>query len=227
LLAFGGIVVTLISHLSGEQDLKEHPIAALICAFLFIGPIARDVLWRVFRVGRRIYRERTHVGFREPVDTLAVLLLGGIFVWGLCGWIAYESSPHFSGRLNARSIRVVPGEVVGISNCLVVLFESVAITNTGRSGNITRWELHIHTLGGQEFVGYDDLIVDRNHEGKDFIFITAAHVDKNQTVHGYAAFIVGMVRRQAVEVPGTKWEIAFWDADSKRYEIKGDIGAQK
>jgi hypothetical protein len=148
-----------------KADFDEHPVATSVILFLPVSVVIGDLIWRFLKACRRLYRERDHESFRSPVHAGMVMATGWIFLISLCWWIDYESSPHFSGRLNSRDFHV---SQYG-PNLTMWAFESVAITNTGIPGNITNWELHIHTLGGQTFIGGENVVIDRNHPGKDFM----------------------------------------------------------
>jgi hypothetical protein len=224
-LAFIGLLISLGFSLSIKQDWDEHPIVVVILAVLPASVLMADLLWRIGKVVKTIYRERAHASFRDAVHVFVALILGWCFIGVLCGWIYYESLPHFHGKVGIIQSFESP-YMQPPFECLV--FRDVRITNTGVPAVLTDSVLHVHTQDGGTFTGLQNIVFPPHTASYpdvsmlDFLFnkIGKRPVRHMETVTGWLSFVVIGLRHSAI-IPGTKYEIELEDSFGKKSTISG------
>jgi len=158
------IAVSLLAHLSGEEDLKEHPIAAIVLIFLFAAPIVLDVVWRIIKICRDLYQQRPQASFRDAIHFGIAMLFQVCLFSSIVMWSIYVSSPHF--KLEFDEFRV--GEMPVFSpSAVYVLFLNCNLKNTSEVQGTTRnWYLTVHTIDGGNIFGSEATIDPRDEYGE-------------------------------------------------------------
>ena len=224
-------------HLSAFEDWKKNPFGLVVSSILaIVGVVLVDVMVRILWGLFILYRERSHKEFRDPINSVLVILLGNLaFFVFIFTYVPYKTSPHLrlvQGPFCIGNFRQASEQPTALFALLL------RVTNTGIATTISldNWSMEAKLQDGEVVEGtfylqlaghlnlrpwtdntrisssitIDDLIAP-----KTSVFA----VDKYNSAEGYVVFVFPKVRLETLLNPGTEFTVSCIDKTGKKSTV--------